>query len=281
MVGNDCRKLMAGAESICNDLRAVLLEVADEIGMAAATKEAVSARCRAFCFALVCFDSVFSLMFKENEEVNMAVDLPLLKDLLDKSLTAWGDLKNTNRYGSKNIPPKLHALVQHLADQFEEYGGVGDYDEQFVERSHQTGKRDMFRSRAIRCRENKYKSFARWEEVRTHPQVMAVSEAIKKKRKRIFKGDMGVVSRQKLRQDVRVAGRASIIAQYVPRILASAAELTLQECELEREREAIDAAANNGVNEEDADHDDDDNNNNDDGADESNRDDDGNDNNSI
>lgn len=252
LVGNDIRKMMAAAEIICNDLDAILLEEADESGLSAATKDAVSDRCSAFCHALVCFDSVFSLMFKANEKVNMEVDLPSLKVLVDKALCAWQALKNTNRDGFKNIPPKVHALVQHLADQFEAYGGVGDYDEQFVERSHQTGKKDMYRSRAIRCRENKYKCFAEWEEVRNHPEVMAISKAVNNNRKRKFKVAKDVVSRQKMKQDARVAVRSTMIAQFVPRILASAADLTLKEQELERERQLMtNGDMDSGVNDND------------------------------
>ena len=53
-------------------------------------------------------------------------------------------MKEKYKDDCKNIPPKIHALVQHLLGQFKEYGGIGDFDEQFVERSHQSGKDDLF-----------------------------------------------------------------------------------------------------------------------------------------
>ena len=111
--------------------------------MSQETQEAIVDRCKAFAYALACFDSVFSYMFKPNQEVEMEVDGPELEELLPKALGAWQNLKKRNQDGHKNIPPKVHALVQHLLEQFKEYHGIGDFDEQFVERSHQSGKKDM------------------------------------------------------------------------------------------------------------------------------------------
>ena len=233
LVGNDCRKLMNNASAVTKDLEEVLLVVADEKEMSEETKESIRNRCEAFCHALVCFDGVFSLMFKANERVEMPGDAHMLQDLLGKSLLAWQNLRNRNKDGHKNIPPKVHALVQHLLDQFIEYGGIGDYDEQFVERSHQTGKDDLYRSRAIRCREARYKCFARWEEVRNHPQVMAKSEEVQNNRKRKFTGGE-LPRRSKVLADarlaIRTAARAAIF-HHVPKKLATAGELKLKESE--------------------------------------------------
>jgi hypothetical protein len=269
LVGNDCRKLMEFADDICKDLENILLARADEMGMKLEMKAAIVDRCNALCYTLVCFDSIFSLMFKPNEKVEMEVDLPNLRLLLRKALVGWQSLKKVNKEGYKNIPPKVHALVQHLETQFEEYGGIGDFDEQFVERSHQSGKRDMFRSRAIRCRENKYKCFARWEEVRSNPQVMAISETVHKNRKRKFKGEVEAVSRRQLKQEARIARRSRLIVEFIPKILFSAADLTLMELDrepiIDANMETIDAAANSDLDDDDAGNNVEDNNNNDNG----------------
>jgi hypothetical protein len=177
------------------------------------------------------FDTVFALMFKPNEDVDMPRDVLELEDALAKALDAWQKLKKTNQDGHKNIPPKVHALVQHLLDQFQEYGGIGDFDEQFVECSHQSGKRDMFRSRAIRCRHKKYGCFAKWEEVRSDPNVVAKSEAVKNNRKRKFKGTRKP-SKKMLTSNNRAANRAAMISEFVPKDLETAAELTLREIDL-------------------------------------------------
>ena len=229
LVGNDCRKLMGSAPQICQDLEEVLLSVADGRGMSVATKSAITDRCHAFCHALVCFDAVFSFMFTPNERVDMEVDLPRLEEWLRKALTAWQKLKTINRDNYKNIPPKVHALVQHLVDQFKNYGGIGDFDEQFVERSHQSGKRDLLRSRAIRCRDKKYKSFASWEEIRSNPDVMAMSEAVAKNRKRKIRGVVGVQAQKKMEAEARGIARDTYDSQYVPKDLMTAADLALNE----------------------------------------------------
>ena len=230
LVGNDCRKLMANATKITEDLKEMLLEVAQEKGLSLETKESIVDRCTGLCYTLVCFDKVFGLMFKPNEKVDMVVDLDNLKKHLKLALAGWQGLKSKNTDGHKNIPPKVHALVQHVALQFEEYGGIGDFDEQFVERSHQAGKKDMLRSRAIRCRDKKYTSFARWEELRNHPEVLAKSEEVTKKRKRKTTGETTIaVARRKLASEAKGVAHDQTISNYVPKNLASAAQLTLRE----------------------------------------------------
>ena len=254
LVGNDCRKLMRHAEQICKDLECVLLTAADEKRMLESCKIAISDCCDAFHFALVCFDSVFSLMFKANEEVVMEVDLPELQKLVDLAVVAWQELKKTNMDGFKNIPPKLHGLVQHLTTQFEKYGGIGDFDEQFVERSHQSGKDDMFRSRAIRRRNKKFQCFARWEGVRSHPGVMAVSEGVNKNRKRKRNGGVEAPERKKLARVARATARATIISNHVHKNLKSAGELTLEHLELmDAALGETNAVANDGVDDNDND----------------------------
>ena len=244
-MGNDGRKLMGSALEICKDLEEVLLLIAEEKGFSEVTKMGISDRCQAFCFALVCFNDVFSLMFTANEKVNMAVDHPKLQGLLEKGLMAWQNLKEDNKEGYKNIPPKLHALVQHLLGQFKEYGGIGDYDEQFVERSHQCGKKDMLRTRAIHCRNQKYNCFARWEEVRSHPEVLKKREAVKNSRKRKFQEERGV-SMTKLAAYAKGAGRRHFIESFVPKIIPSARQLRLHE--EERIKAAAVAANAGGIN---------------------------------
>ena len=226
-MGNDCRKLMGSANTIVKDFEEVLLAVAEEKGFLPETRRAISDRCDAFCYALVCFDAVFSLMFRPNQEVKDG-DAKNLEDLLKKSLGAWTNLKETNQAGCKNIPPKVHAMVQHLLDQFKEYGGIGDFDEQFVERSHQSGKDDMFRARAIRCRDARFKCFARWEEVRSNPQVIAKSEEVKVNRKRKFTQARGISNRD-LASDARAAERQGMLLLFQPKNLPRAMDLVLNE----------------------------------------------------
>ena len=60
-----------------------------------------------------------------------------LRVVRDKAIEAWRALKDDK----KNIPPKVHLLADHVVDVFIELGGLGDFDESFVERNHQRGKR--------------------------------------------------------------------------------------------------------------------------------------------
>jgi hypothetical protein len=106
------------------------------------------------------------------------------------------------------------------------------------------GKKDMFRSRAIRCRNEKYSSFARWEEVRNDPKVLAISENVRNKRKRTFKCTRNVSTRI-MASAGRTESRASFIAGFVPKQLATAADLTLQEIALNNGHGESNGASNN------------------------------------
>ena len=45
--------------------------------------------------------------------------------------------------------PKNHGLEDHLMNQMEQMDGIGDFLEDFVEQSHQTGARDEIRTRGL------------------------------------------------------------------------------------------------------------------------------------
>ena len=115
---------MGGAPGIMQEMEVALVEVAVEKLMMENTKNEVAARCRSVRDALVIFDALFAIVFKDNEMVDMQADLPALEGLVQMALEAWTNLKDTNRRDGKNIPPKVHAIVQHLVDQFIEYGGA-------------------------------------------------------------------------------------------------------------------------------------------------------------
>ena len=77
-------------------------------------------------------DSIFALLRRPaptNEEISqLEEEIPYIKQL-------WRD----NKYLS--ITPKAHILFSHALAQYKCFGGVADKVEDFVEKSHQQGKR--------------------------------------------------------------------------------------------------------------------------------------------
>jgi hypothetical protein len=49
-----------------------------------------------------------------------------------------------------SVTLKVHASEDHCIDQIKLYSGIGDYDEEFIERLHQLGKKDDVRTKSMR-----------------------------------------------------------------------------------------------------------------------------------
>jgi hypothetical protein len=78
-----------------------------------------------------------------------------------------------------SVTPKAHACESHAIAQMEEEGGLGDYDEDFVERWHQEGKRNDVRTRAMRERAKRFISISKWEQMNRNPEVVSIQQNIK------------------------------------------------------------------------------------------------------
>jgi hypothetical protein len=62
-----------------------------------------------------------------------------------------------------SVTPEAHASEDHCINQIKRYSGIGDYDEEFIERVHQLGKKDDVRTRSMRDRVKKFMHVARWQ----------------------------------------------------------------------------------------------------------------------
>ena len=137
MVGNDCIRFMQKAAEIFVEIQECLVEEGNRQGKSEQVMKALLDRCGALQSALTTFDSLFSLINLPNKDVT-AETAVRIGEVLEKCVVYWLALKDDN----KHITPKLHALMKHLMSQTKALGGIGDYNEQFVERHHQSGKRD-------------------------------------------------------------------------------------------------------------------------------------------
>jgi hypothetical protein len=95
----------------------------------------------------------------------------------ERAVQVWRRLKT-------NIPPKVHCIDCHACQMFILLGGLGDFSEQFVERRHQIGKKDNWRSQGMRDRFRKFDCHSIWEEQRLNPAVKAATAEVKKRRTR-------------------------------------------------------------------------------------------------
>jgi hypothetical protein len=71
--------------------------------------------------------------------------------------------------------------------------GMGGYNEDFVERWHQEGKRDDIRTRGMREKTMKFFTISRWEQMDRNPQVIEIQKDLKKK------SELSEVTKQKMK----------------------------------------------------------------------------------
>jgi hypothetical protein len=85
----------------------------------------------------------------------------------------------------KVFTPKVHMLEDHVMECVIELGGLGGFDEECVERSHQLGKRsDERQKQTTRNAVRKFVYFARWEKASTNPVVDQIPREVDASRKR-------------------------------------------------------------------------------------------------
>ena len=63
------------------------------------------------------------------------------------------------------------------------FGGIGDFTEEFVKRLHQDGVQSNWLVQTMRDRTNKYQHVARWQEVTQNPKVEEMQSLVNQNRK--------------------------------------------------------------------------------------------------
>jgi hypothetical protein len=171
--GNACRKLMAHAESIINEIRDFVLQ--QESRIAGITDEAISDVCAAHIAYLQALDGYISGMSTKRFHLT-----PRIAEQTEKHRDKCLEIE---RYLQLSITPKSHVMDAHSCEQQQLFKGIGDLEESFGERNHQLesiadrrygGTRDFAEREKIKSREQ-----AQFN----HPDVQAKISNIKEKRK--------------------------------------------------------------------------------------------------
>ena len=85
------------------------------------------------------FDSLFSLSRTLTGKITSEI-IDKLEIVIDKTMTCWPNL----RLSTKMV--KIHGIEDHLLDQIKDYGGIGDFIEDFIEQAHEFGMLDEKKS---------------------------------------------------------------------------------------------------------------------------------------
>lgn len=176
ILGNECRKLMAWARLILNQIKAFLLEKLEEDGGSERAKREVAKRCDAVAKCLLLFDGFLSILRTDHKDLTPAL-IAKAREYARKALVVWRILQ-------LSVTPKCHGSGAHACDQLEFLQGLADFCEDWVEQLHQLGLKNNRRTKTVRNRNRKYNLYAKWEQLSGNRKVQAIKQEVHKKRKR-------------------------------------------------------------------------------------------------
>ena len=150
-------------------------------------------------------DGFFSLARTRCGELTNEI-INLTKQMVAAVLKMWRNLRFSTR------GTKLHGLEDHLVEQMVHYNGIGDFTEDFVEQSHQTGVRDELRTRGLK-RSRAFVSHSQWEWKRNQLGIEEARKEMEKKtsKKRRKKGVVEKKMEAKLSRDERRMGSLLVV----------------------------------------------------------------------
>lgn len=157
--GVDIRRIMADAEKIFEEIGEVLVRNGRAVRVM--TGRHVRERCRDYGDLMTLLDGAFSklrLADASEDDCNAAAQY------MSKAMEQW-------RGFGFSVTPKAHILEDHAVDQMLRLGGIGDYLEDFIELSHQSGKRSEVRTKGLINFEQRHKSQMQGERRRTDVDV--------------------------------------------------------------------------------------------------------------
>lgn len=234
VTGPGIRRLMENGKEIFDKIAVFLDGIAKENRLSKEVREQIQMRMELFGTCLQQFDGFFSRVRKRTSEIE---DLPKLVEEARAYLTAG--IASWKKLGF-SVTPKVHLLEDHVLVFMLKYGGLGDYDEEFVERSHQTGVRGMVRNKfSARDQVRKYINLSRWEHAGANPLVAKVKEEVAEKRKST-KRKPAKVSKKAAKRGKKEEGRKRSLGEaglYENADILSVEELNLKQVREEQEEE--------------------------------------------
>lgn len=99
----------------------------------------------------------------------------------------------------KNL--KAHAFETHMVEQFDEFGGLSEFREDFIELSHQDGVREEKRTSNLSNRAQAALSHCRWEYRKRLPVVKRIQEKVREGGKRKLVSNKAEDRKKKMKMD--------------------------------------------------------------------------------
>jgi hypothetical protein len=191
-VGNHCRIFMDKAKEICAEIGDILKLVPIErrrrrtTNSDVMTDEAIDEKLGTLRDLLILADSIYSTC---NAPAGTLDDdaITSTREVVSIFCAMW-------RQSGLSVTVKVHNIEKHLVSDFlERFRGLGEYDESFMERDHQTGVKNERKSANIKTFDSKAKLHSRWERLTKNPSVMNAMKRFEEKRKKRSADDVRVV----------------------------------------------------------------------------------------
>ena len=142
LAGNGCRRLMAEAASIVNEIEAYVFSLPVEQRMVG-TNEQIQAVCEQHRHLLLCLDGYFSGMRTKRFHLTEDITARTI-EFRDRSLAIM-------RHLSMSVTPKDHCIEDHSVQLMILHEGIGDLGEDQGEHNHQLESKEDLRLGNVRC----------------------------------------------------------------------------------------------------------------------------------
>ncbi len=152
--GKNVQQMFQESDIIFSQFQELLLGVDEEDGRC--NDEEVIDIIRRYSELCTLFDYLFSMARTPTGELTGAI-LDETRRCLKVTMLKWRDLRLSMKM------PKIHGLEDHLIASMEQWNGIGDFLEDFIEQAHQFGMKEEKRTANMRDRVRAANSHSKWE----------------------------------------------------------------------------------------------------------------------
>lgn len=206
ITGGGIKNLMGDTKQIFDGISEFLDCVAKENSVSEEVREEIKKTLDLYSICLQQVNGFFSRVRQRGvKEEDVAGVIKEASELLKAGMMSWQKL-------GLSVTPKLHVVECHIIPFMMDLGGLGNYDEEFVELSHPIGMRANVRNYFSRQDQvRKYVNMACWEHANANPIVTKIKKEAAEKRskqKRISPDDASnKVSKKQAKKARREEGR--------------------------------------------------------------------------
>jgi len=209
LIGNHIKKFMEHAEMICADTYDLLREIPVDSRRNTISDEDLKSRMDKFQDLLILADCMYSFCRKECGTMTNA-DLVLVGDTITQFSNLW-------RSSGMSVTPKAHTIEKHLMSFLRRFRGLGNHDEEFIERAHQDGIANEKRAANTKEFDKKAMYFALWDRLGENPIVQKEVqwwEDNRRKRKHGDTRDAAAMANKSAKMQVKEERRAATVEKY-------------------------------------------------------------------